>query len=116
MQDSIQTLSSEITEPLRRSRPWMKFIAIMGFIGFGLLVLDALFVFLGAGMPPHTQATRGLSSGILLLVAIVYIVLGFFVYFMPPFLLMKTATALNGIEQNSSLAALAEAAERQRRF
>jgi len=94
----------------------MKFIAIMGFIGFGFLVLDALFVIFGAGMLPHTKASPSLPAGVMILLALFYIVIGFFVYFLPPFLLMKSASALDWIESKGTVATLAEASERQRRF
>lgn len=94
----------------------MKFIAIMGFIGFGFLVLDALLGVFGAGMMSHTNATRSFPAGLMVLLAVFYIVIGFFVYFLPPLLLMKSASALDQIETRGTMASLAEASERQRRF
>lgn len=116
MQDMTRPLSDEIVEPLRRARPWMKFIAIMGFVAFGIVVLDALFVLFGAGMSFHTKASQSLPAGLMILVGLFYIVVGFFFYFMPPLLLMKSALVLDRIESKGTVATLAEASERQRRF
>lgn len=52
----------------------------------------------------------------MVLLAVFYIVIGFFVYFLPPLLLMKSASALDQIETRGTMASLAEASERQRRF
>lgn len=116
MEDTAQPLSTGITEPLRRARPWMKFIAIMGFIGFGFLVLDALVMALSVEMLPRPMASPALPVGLMAFLSLLYVVVGFFVYFMPPYLLIRSASALDGIESKGTLAALAEASERQRRF
>lgn len=116
MQDLTETLTGEITEPLRRTRPWMKFLAIMGFIGCGFVVLDTLFLFFGFILHPADTAPRGLPRGWMMLLALIYLVTAFFVYFMPSLLLIRSASALDGIESEGTLSSIAEASERQRRF
>lgn len=116
MQDVGSTLYEEITQPLRRTRPWMKFIAIMGFIGCGFAALDALFLFFGFTALPGTAASKALPIGLLISLALLYLVAAFFAYFMPSLLLIRAATALDGIENKGTLEAIAEASERQRRF
>lgn len=116
MQDIVQTLGDEVTEPLRRARPWMKFIAIMGFIGCGFAALDALFMFFGFAFLPGTATSKALPTGLLIFLALFYLVAAFFAYFVPSLLLIRSAAALDGIETKATLATISEASERQRRF
>jgi len=116
MQDTVTTLGDEIIQPLRRTRPWVKFIAIMGFIGCGFLVLDVLFMFLGFAFLPGARASQALPVGLMTVLALFYLVGAFFVYFIPSLLLARYASTLERIKTNATLEKLAEAAEYQRRF
>ncbi len=116
MQDIVTPLNDEVVRPLRRTRPWVKFIAIMGFIGCGFLVLDVLFMFLGFAILPGTKTSQTLPLGLMIALALLYLVIAFFTYFIPSLLLARYASTLNHIETNATLEKLAEAAERQRRF
>jgi hypothetical protein len=116
MQDIAITLSDEVVQPLRRTRPWVKFIAIMGFIGCGFIVLDALFVFWGFAILPGAKTSQALPLGPMMALVLLYLVIAFFTYFIPSLLLARYASTLGRIETNATLEKLAEAAERQRRF
>lgn len=94
----------------------MKFIAIMGFIGCGLAVLDAVFTFFGFAFLPGSKTYQALPGGFLMLSALFYVAVAVFGYFLPSLLLIRSASVLDRIETKGTLAILAEASERQRRF
>lgn len=114
MQDVVDGLGNAVSEPLGRTRPWMKFIAIVGFIACGLLVLESLFMIFGLSVAP--TADQRLPHGAIVLIILLYLLGAVFTYLIPSVLLMRAAQALDGIEQKGSLETLAEASERQRRF
>ena len=115
MQDSSAFSDEAVTEALSRTRPWMKFIAILGFIGCGFLLLDGLFVFLGMSLATPVRS-YGVPHGIIILFALGWLASGIFLYLMPSILLMRAARALNGIERQCNLETIAAASEQQRRF
>lgn len=114
MQDAVEGLERSVAEPLSRTRPWMKFIAIMGFVACGLLVLEFLFMLFGFSAAPGVYGR--IPHGMLASMLAFYLVMGVFGYLVPSVLLLRAAQALNGIENNGSLETLAEASEYQRRF
>ncbi|HYW77448.1 MAG TPA: hypothetical protein VFA48_12670 [Gammaproteobacteria bacterium] len=114
MQDVAEGPDQSITNPLSRTRPWMKFIAVMGFIGCGLMMLEFLFVLFG--LPASMFAGKDLPHGVIFLMLLFYLASAIFAYLIPSILLMRAAGALDGIERKGTLETLAEAAERQRKF
>ncbi len=116
MQDIAVTLNDEVIQPLRRTRPWVKFIAIIGFIGCGFVLLDALFMLLGVAFLPGAKTSQALPVGFMIALVSLYLVIAFFAYFIPSLLLARYASTLGRIETNATLEKLAESAEYQRRF
>ncbi len=67
---------------LTESARWGKFLAIMGFIGCGLMVIMAFFipaVFTQA--PPYNTMSSSFNSGMKVGMAIVYLILAFMMFF-----------------------------------
>lgn len=77
-------------------------------------MLEFLFMLLGMSAAP--DAYQRIPHGLIVLMMLFYLVGAVFGYLVPSVLLMRAAQALNGIEQSSNLALIAEASERQRKF
>lgn len=83
---------------LRETSKWAKFLAIIGFIGIGFLVLIAFAMFAMGGSMGDMAAMSGLGAG----VGIVYLLLAV-LYFFPVMYLYKFATkAKNALNSNNS--------------
>jgi hypothetical protein len=91
-------------EYLRSSAKWSQFLAIMGYIGIGLMVLAALAIFISGAALGSSMGSFGMFGAIQGILSGVYIVVALF-YFFPVYYLYKYATdmknALN--ERNNDL-------------
>ncbi|MCC6682875.1 MAG: hypothetical protein IT445_18410 [Phycisphaeraceae bacterium] len=103
--DSQYTAWWPAMEPLIQTRPWVKFLAILGFICCGLLVLVGFFM-LAAG------AAAGKPIALL---GIVYAGSSLLYYFPAKFLL-EYAAKISAFQQAPSIDALAAALTRQKSF
>ena len=102
------TVSDHMLESLRATRPWVKFLAILGFIVCALMALASLAFLGGASM------MQGPMAGIGPLLGVVYLVL-VLLYFMPCLYLYKYAGAISRIPEGGQ-AALEDALARQKSF
>ena len=102
------SVSDNMLESLRATRPWVKFLAILGFIVCGLMALAALAVLGGAGGKEGPMASVGPA------LAVVYLLL-VLLYFMPCLYLYKYAGAISRIAE-SGQAAMEDALARQKSF
>lgn len=93
-----------IVEPLRATRPWVTFLAILGFIGAGLMGIGGLFI-LGLGRLGNLPAGFGL----------VYIVLGV-VYVFPSLHLLRYGSAIARLVRDPRMERLGIALGHQRSF
>lgn len=115
MQDMTRTLDHEIARTLNRTRPWMKFIAVMGFIFSGFALLGGLFMLAGFSLVPE-------QSQIYPVPHVVFVLMGFFyllvagLYFIPSLTLFRYAASLDRIERDGTWEKLARALEHQRKF
>ncbi len=100
-------VSENMLDSLRATRPWVKFLAIVGFIICGLMALVSL-AFLGAGSMKGPLAGIGPTVGVLYLLIVL-------LYFFPCFYLFKYAGAIARIPENGQVA-LEEALARQKSF
>jgi hypothetical protein len=97
-------LNTSALEFLKESAKWSKFLAIMGFIGIGFMVLAAIFMGAFMSMIPTTAestefnplgAMKGFISVLYLIMAVLY--------FFPVFYLYKYANdTKNAIQNNDS--------------
>jgi len=104
---------SAVVQPLVRTVPWVRFIAILNFIGVGLMLLvsiPAIFLNIegmGAGAPAGT-------GGVFKLVGLFYLVLAG-LYVLPAVLAWRYARAISHFATVSSAAQLVVAMDAQRR-
>jgi hypothetical protein len=90
-------LNNQAIDFLKETAKWANFLAIMGFIGIGLLVIIALFAGTLFGSLPESNAYAEVGSGLIMLVYLLMAVL----YIFPVLYLyrfadkMKTALARN---------------------
>lgn len=115
MNQSGIVLGDEIVQPLRRTRPWMKFVAIVGFVFSGFAVIGGLFMLLGLSFMPSQSTAYPLPHGMFVLMGLFYFVIAV-LYFVPSFMLFRYAASLDRIEHDGTPEKLAQALEHQRRF
>ena len=96
-------LNALALEFLKESAKWSKFLAIVGFVGIGLMVLAAIFMGAVMSMIPTTESTgfnpMGAMKGF---ISVLYLVIAA-IYFFPIYYLYKYANETkNAIENNDS--------------
>lgn len=77
---------------LNATRPWVKFLAILGFIGMTLMAIAGLFMILGLSAVPMKPGAPAFSP----LVGLIYLVFIAF-YFMPCLFLYRYGKAISAI-------------------
>ncbi len=83
-----------ISDPLRATRPWVLFLAILGFIcSLPMLLYTGLLVMIGLNAG---NVVAGLIGGLIGLAA-------FFCYFVPSYLLMKYGSAIGRCVEGNDL-------------
>lgn len=101
-------VSDHMLESLRATRPWVKFLAILGFIGCALMVLVALAMLGGVSKMPGAMAGFAPVMGVLYLLFAL-------LYFFPCLYLYRYAGAISRIPE-SGAAAMEEALAKQKSF
>ncbi|MGA7966065.1 MAG: DUF5362 family protein [Gammaproteobacteria bacterium] len=108
-------LADDIVRPLSRTRPWMKFAAIIGFIFSGFALIGGLFMLFGLSFMPSQSAAYPMPHGIFTFLSLVYFLMAS-LYFIPSLILFRYAASLDRIERDGSGEKLAQALEHQRKF
>lgn len=93
---------------LRQSRPWMKFLSVLGFVSCGLMVLFAVIALVMGAVTEF-----GGTSGIFM--ASVYLLMSG-IYVVPSYLLFQSAGALAELERTRQAGAMELALSHQWRF
>lgn len=101
-------------EALRGTRPWVRLIAVLGFVGAGLLIVFGLFALLGGGASMFGDLGAGEGAAIVGM-GIAYLLLGL-LYVMPCLHLVRYAGRITRLVQGGGAATLVDALEQQRRF
>ena len=101
-------VSDHMLESLRATRPWVKFLAIVGFIVCALMALGSLAFLGGASRMPGPMAGFGPVMGVIYLLFVA-------LYFFPCLYLYKYAGAIGRIPETGA-AAMEEALARQKSF
>jgi hypothetical protein len=94
----------EVLEPLQQTKPWVTFLAILGFIGTGLIVVVGLGIFAMGGQ----GQLKGWMGGL-------YILLGVF-YLMPSLLLFRYGSSIGRLTVTRESRDLTDALTRQKSF
>ena len=95
MENNSLQLDHQAIEALRESAKWSMFLAIMGFIGVGLMVIAAIFMGSVFAMIPDTSNGMGYNpiGAMKGFITILYLVLAG-VYFFPVYYLYKYASGM----------------------
>lgn len=100
-------VSAAALESLNQTRPWVKFLAILGFIVIGLMVLGGIAMLGGSSLVPG-------GAGMGVVFALVYFLLAL-LYFMPCLFLYRYGKAIAAIPGQGQ-AALDAALKNQKSF
>ncbi|MGA9853268.1 MAG: hypothetical protein WBR15_10090 [Gammaproteobacteria bacterium] len=105
-------VSDDMLDALNATRPWVKFLAILGFVVMAFMVLAGLVMFAGFSAMP---ARSGLSPVFGPVFGILYILMAVFFYLIPCLYLMRYGNAITRIPA-SGQAALEDALKHQKSF
>jgi hypothetical protein len=115
-------ISPLILEHLRLTRPWVKLVAILGFIGSAFLLIAALVMMVfgsAIGLMGPQSADNPLSAafgaGFGVGIGLVYILLAF-LYIAPSLYLLRYARAIQALLANPQVPTLEEALGHQKSF
>jgi len=89
------TVTENMLQSLRETKPWTRFMSVLGFIGVGIMTLVGLVFILGMSFLP--QQAGGPPMAIM---GIIYI-LGSVLYFVPSLYLFKYASAIGRLRDGS---------------
>jgi hypothetical protein len=106
--DPFQAFSGAMAAHLTASKPWVRFMAVMGFIMAGLLVVVSLITLMAAPFMETGPAFGAVMSLVYLLIAAVYVV--------PSLYLNRFASSIAVMTRGGGPRAMAEALDHQRRF
>ncbi len=101
---------------LKETRPWVMFMAILGFIGAGFMGIGGLsMIVVGAISGSAMKEAGGMGVGMLLLMSLIYLLAAFvYVYF--SILLLRYASSINNLVDTEKTRYLEEALLRQKTF
>jgi hypothetical protein len=99
---------SEVIELLRQTKPWVTFLAVLGFIATGLMVLGGLFMTVAGGV----AGQKGTFPGAL---GLLYLAFGI-IYVFPSLFLMRYGNAIRQLTTGGGVPALTEAIKQQKSF
>lgn len=102
-------VSERALDLLRATKPWLRFLAVLGFIFVALIAWGSLGLLAGsARLPGQLGAVGPVFGGIELLIALVYV--------MPCIFLFRYASAIGRMLEGAGAGALEDALCRQRAF
>jgi len=111
---SIEANSFAITESmltsLRQTRPWVKFLSILGFVSIFFVVVSGI-----VNMFVFSKAAFGGSYGLAIFMGAINILMGV-LYFFPSFFLFKFASSIARLSDGGGAGELEEALSNQKSF
>ncbi len=105
-------VSEDMLEALQATRPWVKFLAILGFVVMAFMIIAGLFMFVGFSFVP---VRPGLPPFLGPILGIVYLVMAIFFYLIPCLYLLRYGNAITRIPA-SGQTALEDALKQQKSF
>lgn len=105
-------VSESMLESLQRTRPWVKFLAILGFVFGGLMTVAGLMMSVAFSFIP---AKAGFPHFFGPVFGVLYIIMAIFFYVLPCLYLLRYGSAITRIPE-SGQAAIEEALQQQKRF
>jgi hypothetical protein len=117
-------VTERIYDVLGRTKPWVRLMAVLGFIGAGFMLLGGVFMLLGGGIMAAAASSGHGSSGAMgalpfagfqVVLAIFYLAIGA-LYLFPSLKLWKYGTWIGQMLLSRAVTDLEEALEQQRSF
>ncbi len=110
-------MTDSIISSLRKTRPWVLLLAILGFIGTAFTMIAAIGMLFGGSMMQDMEGAEGIpgGGGFIYGMAAFYLVIGI-IYFMASWYLLKYAGAIKRAVTGMSLDDLEIALEKQASF
>ncbi len=108
---------SQILDAMKRAKPWIMFLSVLGYIGAGMMILLGLVTMVGGllGSAFGPSGRHGLGA-IGPAIGVMYIVLGAF-YFAPSYLLGRYASSIGRYaDAGGPMEGLADAVQKQTTF
>ena len=99
----------EAIEALRATKPWVRFLAVLGFIGTALMILVSLVILVSQ------HVARGFPAGLRPLVAVGYLLIAI-LYVVPVVFLNRYASRIGTLLEDQTSDHLAQALEAQKSF
>jgi len=113
-------MSERVVQSLRKTRPWVLFIAIIGFIFAALMVALSILMFIEASSMSSMQGMEGMGGAEMMMggsfmigMGVVYILIGIIYFFLSLYLLRYAGAikrAVNGLDVANLEAALSSQA------
>ena len=108
-------MTDSIVNSLRKTRPWVMLLAILGFIGAAITIIMAVGMLFGGSMMQGMDDVEGMPGAVIYGMAGFYFVIGI-IYFMASWYLLKYAGAIKRAVAGMSVGDLEIALEKQASF
>lgn len=108
-------MTDNIIKSLRKTRPWVLLLAILGFILTAFVIIAAVGMLVGGGMMQGMEGAAGMPGGFVYGMAGLYFVFGI-VYFMASLYLLKYAGSIKRAVTGMNLSDLEVALAQQASF
>jgi hypothetical protein len=115
---SVGGMSDGVIAALRKTRPWVLFMAILGFIGTALIAISSISMIVGGSMMGSATGMEAVGMpgmGFMIGMGVVYLLLGV-VYFMASLYLLRYAGAIKSAVTSLNMGELERALEAQASF
>lgn len=117
-------ITPRVHNALGRTRPWVRLLAVLGFISSGLMLLGGVFMLIGGGLIAAAGASGGSGHGLpvqltgglpMVIIAVVYIGMGV-LYLFPSLMLWNYGGRIASMERTRAVGDLEGALEQQASF
>ncbi len=114
---SVESVSAGVINQLKRTKPWVRFMGVLLWIGVIFMSLAAAAMLLGGATMGNVmaQANPGMPTGFMTGIAVLYIFLAV-LYMFPAIKIWKYGTSIGKLVKSGSNADLEEALNQQRGF
>lgn len=120
MQDTANALTDGMLDSLRRTRPWVIFLAILGFILTAFMIIGGIWMFaafsLIGAMPGQQPLPRVFGPALGFGIGAVEIVAAVFMYLLPCIILFRYGSAIGRMAPGNIQVAVEDALARQKSF
>jgi hypothetical protein len=110
-------ITDSMIEALRQTKPWVRLMSILGFVGAGFMVLAGLFMILGGAVGGvMSRSAGGALGGAPMLIMGVFYLLFAGLYILPSLFLFRYASAIARAIGGETVRGVEDALEAQKSF